>query len=434
MRDDVLVDPSGQISGAPAAGPAAGLGPDAALVLPGFVNAHSHAFQRALRGRVEQRSAERPNDDFWAWRTAMYADAARVTVDDVEALAAWAYADMLKAGFTTVGEFHYLHHDAAARPLPGPLVSLALARAARSVGIRLVLLETAYARGGMDKPLLEEQRRFSFASPESFLEHVERSRSALAPLGADVGVAIHSVRACPRPWIEAVATFAREEELRLHVHACEQRREIDDCRAEHGMGPIELLDVAGALGPSTTVVHGTHVDEADIALLARAGATVCITPSTERNLGDGLCPIADLVAAGVPVCVGTDSHARIDVVDELRSLEDHERLRTERRNVLVAPGRRLAQAVLPAGTTAGARALAVDISRDRVVVDMPIEGRAGDLAAGLDAWLVGGSSRDVRDVIVDDRAVVRGRRLTQVDDRDVEARALQVLKRLQAGA
>jgi formimidoylglutamate deiminase len=405
-----------------------GTGPprqNGALELPGFVNAHSHAFQRALRGRVEVRSAERPNDDFWAWRTAMYRDSARVTVDDVTAIAAWAYADMLKSGFTTVGEFHYLHHDVGARALPGPQMSVALARAAALVGIRLVLLETAYARGGATRALTDEQRRFSFPAVGDFLRHVEASLSA----GAGAGVAIHSVRACPRAWIEELAHFSRERGLVLHVHACEQRREIEECRAEHGMDPIALLEAAGALGPKTTLVHATHVGTTEIARIAAAGATVCLTPSTERNLGDGLCPIADLVAAGVPVCVGTDSHARIDVVDELRSLEDHERLRLEKRNVLVPPGGRLAHALIPAGTRAGARALGVDTRGDRVLVRMPLEGR-GDPAAGLDAWLVGGSGRDVEDVDVGGRAVVRGGRLVLVSDDDVEARALETLRKL----
>jgi formimidoylglutamate deiminase len=403
-----------------------------ALVLPGFVNAHSHAFQRALRGRVELRSAARPHDDFWAWRTTMYEDARRLEVDDVEALAAWAYADMLKAGFTTVGEFHYLHHDRGGRPFSVPEMSLALARAAAAVGIRLVVLETAYARGGPGRPLTEAQRRFAFSSAEEFLAHAARAREALAPLGAQVGLALHSVRACPRPFIEAVAAAAHAQELVLHVHACEQRRELEECLAEHGIGPIALLEAAGALGPRTTIVHGTHVDAEDIARLAAAGCTVCLTPSTERNLGDGLCPTAELVAAGVPLCVGTDSHARIDLVDELRSLEDHERLRMERRNVLVPPGGRLAHALIPAGTAAGARALGAAIEEDRVVVDMPIEGRAADAAdaaIGLDAWLVGGSSRDVRDVVVAGRTVV-SKGCLAADEGDIAARARRVLHKL----
>lgn len=402
-------------------------------VLPGFVNAHSHSFQRALRGRVERRSAEHPHDDFWAWRDAMYSDAARVTVDDIEVLATWCFADMVRTGFTAVGEFHYLHHDVGGRPFVGaqhPHCSVALARAAAAVGIRLTVLETAYARGGFNRPLADAQRRFAFEDVEAFLEHVERSRVALRAHGASVGVAIHSVRACPRHWVESVAAHAALNSLNLHVHACEQRREIEECIAEHGMGPIALLHATGALGPRTTVVHGTHVTEEDIRLLASTETTVCITPSTERNLGDGLCPIADLVAAGVRICIGTDSHARIDVADELRSLEDHERLRLERRNVLIRPGSRLCEALLPAGTDHGASALGLDARDDRVALSTPVEGKAGDPAAGLDAWLVGGSGRDVVEVDVAGRAVVREGAVVTVDMPEVERRALEVLRRL----
>lgn len=400
------------------------------LSLPGFINAHSHAFQRALRGRVERRSAEHPQDDFWSWRSTMYADAARLSVDDVEALATWAYADMLKAGFVAVGEFHYLHHDPDGRPLPGPDLSLAHARAARRVGIRLVLLECAYARGGFERPLVDAQRRFVFADARAFLAHVDAVR-AVVPADVQVGVAVHSVRAVPRPFIEEVARYARREGLVLHVHACEQRREIEECQREHGMSPVELLERCGALGPRSTVVHATHASADDIRRLAATGTAVCITPSTERNLGDGLGPVSELMAASVPVCIGTDSHARIDVADELRSLEDHERLRHQRRNVLVRPGGCLSEALMPAGTVSGRRSLGLaDDLEDRAVVRLPLEGQA-DLLAAVDAWLVGGSSADVLDVEVSGVPVVRGGALLKVAEAEVHQAALAVLRRLQ---
>ena len=414
-------------------------GPDQ-LVLHGFVNAHSHAFQRALRGRVENRppaalGAEQSRDDFWSWRTAMYADAAKVSPDDVEALATWAYADMVRSGFTTVGEFHYLHHDVDGAPYAQPEMSLALARAARTVGIRLMLLETAYARGGVDKPLTSTQRRFAFPAPDTFLAHVDRVRGALADHPeVHVGLAIHSVRACPRDWIEEVALRAAALSAPLHVHACEQRKELDECRFEHGLSPIALLLETGALSPSTTIVHGTHVEASDIAHMESMRPTVCVTPSTERNLGDGLCPILDLQNAGVDICIGTDSHARIDLVDELRSLEDHERLRTERRNVLLAPGQRLHDVLIPCGARNGLLALDLltddSVAGDRVAIAMPIEGRAGGASVGLDAWLVGGSGRDVRKVRVGQRLVVDDGKLVGVDEAEVEAKALAVLAKL----
>jgi formimidoylglutamate deiminase len=394
------------------------------LRLPGLVNAHSHAFQRALRGRVELRSAEHPDDDFWSWRDVMYGIANAVGVDDVEALAAWAYLDMRRAGYAAVGEFHYLHHDVDGQPHDDVLaMSRALVRAASSVGLRLVLLQTAYARGGFDKPLTSGQRRFGFATVHAYLDFVAQARAQLTSSQTSIGYAVHSVRACPRDWIEAIAAAARDDDAVLHVHACEQTAEVEACLLATGMTPIGLLDACGALGPRTTIVHGTHLRDDDIATIAMRNAIVCITPSTERNLGDGLCRIADLVAAGVRICVGTDSHARIDAVDELRSLEDHERLRLRRRNVLTAPGGRLAQALLPAGTRYGRDSLALDDTLGHVDVRMPIEGRCGDAAVGLDALLVGGSSADVIGMshAVDDDTVER-----------IRARAGDVLSRLGA--
>jgi formimidoylglutamate deiminase len=400
------------------------------LRLPGFINAHSHAFQRALRGRVERRSATHPHDDFWAWREAMYADANAVSVDDMEALAAWAFLDMLRAGFVVVGEFHYVHADVDGDRLA---MARALVRAARRVGMELVLLPTAYARAGFDRAALVGQRRFVFPTVASFLRHVDDARTLAGP-GVSVGVAVHSVRACPADWIREVAAYARDHRLPLHVHACEQQRELQECATEHGCSPIALLDRCGALSPATTLIHATHLDDDDIARIAAAGATVCITPSTERNLGDGLGRTADLQAAGVPLCIGTDSHARIDVVDELRSLEDHERLRLQRRNVLVAPGGRLAEALLPAGTRHGRRSLFLPADGSTVDVSMPLEGRAGHPAHGLDAWLVGGSSRDVVRVARGE-AVLVGDAAGLVDrDRSIEDAALSTLRRLQVGA
>jgi formimidoylglutamate deiminase len=425
MRSLLAVDDDGRaLSGA-----ASGDAPDGFCV-SGFVNAHSHAFQRALRGRVERRSATNPNDDFWAWREAMYGDANAIDDDDMEALAAWAYLDMARAGFVAVGEFHYVHADLGGDRLT---MTRAIVRAARRVGLRLALLPTAYARAGFDKPAHAGQARFVFAAVDDFLRHVDDTR-LLAGDGVSVGVALHSVRACPADWIRAVAAYARHHGLPLHVHACEQRRELDECAAEHGCSPIALLDRCGALSSSTTLIHATHLHDDDVRRIADSGAIVCVTPSTERNLGDGLCRIADLHTAGVPLCIGTDSHARIDVADELRSLEDHERLRLQRRNVLVSPGGRLAEALLPAGTRNGRRALGLsDATGDRVVVRMPLEGMAGHPAYGVDAWLVGGSSADITVVDCGGRTIASRDDAGPLAERDaaIEGRALSVLRRLQ---
>ncbi len=404
------------------------------LLVPGFTNAHSHAFQRALRGRVERRSTERPDDDFWSWRAQMYACALQASAEDIELLATWAYADMLRSGFVAVGEFHYLHHapDGSAW---GTTSSQALIAAAERVGVRLALLSTAYERGGPGVPPAADQRRFIFAGPDAFLAHEDAVRAL--PLSSRVthGLAVHSVRACTRATIEALARYAQAHDLPLHVHACEQRKELEQCQQEHGMLPLPLLAEAGALLPRTVVVHATHIDEADVRLLQSSGAGVCLCPSTERNLGDGLCPIADLAAAGVPLSIGSDSHARIDVVDELRSLEDHERLRTERRAVLPRSDHGMAASVLPAATLAGPAALGLQPGgvsagavADLVAVPLSIEGRAHHDAA-LDAWLVGGHGGQVSDVWVDGERLLKDGRLTRLDDEALERDVVDLLKR-----
>ncbi len=403
------------------------------LVLPGFVNAHSHAFQRALRGRVETRSTAHPADDFWGWREAMYADANALSIDDVKALSAWAFLDMVRAGVVAVGEFHYLHHDVGGRPYDDALaLSRAVVDAAASVGLHITLLETAYARAGFGRPATPGQARFIFQNVQVYLAHVDAALGLVGP-SCSVGLAVHSVRACPRDWIEAIAAHARARALPLHIHACEQTREVDECLQEHGLTPIALLQACGALSARTTLVHATHLNDDDVALIAAAGATVCLTPSTERNLGDGLCRTGDLHRAGVPLCVGSDSHARIDIVDELRSLEDHERLRTRKRCVLTRPGQRLAEVLVPAGSTHGARALGIELGASSVAVAMPLEGHAGGDAVGLDAFFVGGSSDDVEvvrslagEVIFDDVDLGRLQRFVAI-----ETAGARVLRRLQ---
>ncbi|MGH3131341.1 MAG: amidohydrolase family protein, partial [Gaiellaceae bacterium] len=223
-----------------------------ALTLPGFVNAHSHAFQRALRGRTE-------GGDFWAWREAMLDLARGQTPGHVRSDYADVYREMRAAGYTAVGEFHYLGYEEA----------LAAVEAAAEAGIRIVLLLAAYARGGLE--------RFRQASAAEYLRQVEALRAA----GVAVGLAPHSVRACPADWLEEIGRYAGAERLPLHVHADEQPREIEDCLAEHGVRPIELLARTGCLGATTTVVHATHADGSELDLLGQAGARVCACPTTE---------------------------------------------------------------------------------------------------------------------------------------------------------
>ncbi len=329
------------------------------LTLPGFVNAHSHAFQRALRGR-------RTGGDFWAWRDAMIAEAERHTPETVRREYTRTYAEMREAGYTAVGEFHYL----------GLGEARSAADAAAEAGIEITLLLTAYARGG--------SARFQQGSAAEYVEQLEELRGD----GIRVGCAPHSVRACPRDWLEAIAGHARDHRLPLHIHADEQPREIEECLAEHGVRPIELLDLTGCLGPQTTVVHATHADDHELDLLAAAGARVCICPTTEANLGDGFAPVERLRERGIGICIGSDSNVRIDPLEELRELETTARRASGRREVCDA------ETLLCFGADEGAASLGLDTWPD-VEVDPDHRSLRGiDRADLLDA-LVFGCSADV---------------------------------------
>jgi formimidoylglutamate deiminase len=295
------------------------------MQLPGFVNAHSHAFQRALRGRVE-------GGDFWAWRDAMLELARGQTPERVRVEYAAVYAEMRAAGYTAIGEFHYL----------GTAEAEAAAAAAAEAGVDFVLLYVAYGRGGLD--------RFRQSSVADYLRELEGLRAS----GVRVGVAPHSVRACPRDWLEELGRYADAERLPLHVHADEQPREIDECLAEHGMRPIELLADCGCLGTRTTVVHATHADGAELDLLGQASARVCVCPTTEANLGDGFVPLERMLHRAIGLCIGSDSNVRIDPLEELRELDGTARRQAGRRDVLTV------DALLSIGSDEGAAALGLE--------------------------------------------------------------------------
>jgi formiminoglutamate deiminase len=291
------------------------------LVLPGFANTHSHAFHRALRGRTHEAGT------FWTWRERMYAVAGRLDPDSYFALARATYAEMALAGVSAVGEFHYLHHTADGRAYADPnAMGQALRAAAREAGIRLTLLDACYLTGGIGRPLSGVARRFGDGSAAAWAGRV----AALAPDEYSViGAAIHSVRAVPPEALPEVVAAA--EGRPLHVHLSEQLAENEQCVAAYGVTPAQLLADAGALGPQTTAVHATHVTGADIALLGGAASTVSICPTTERDLADGIGPSRRLHDAGAPITLGTDQHAMIDLFEEARALEMHERLVTGQR-------------------------------------------------------------------------------------------------------
>ncbi|HLI70297.1 MAG TPA: formimidoylglutamate deiminase [Ktedonobacteraceae bacterium] len=359
-------------------------------LLPGFVNTHSHVFQRALRGHTHRPLSQQ--DTFWTWRRAMYAEANRLDPDLLYTNALSAYREMLAAGYTTVGEFHYVHHQPGGRPYANPnAMSEAILQAGREAGIRVVLLMTAYARSGFDRPPEEKQRRFCDASVAAYLERVE----ALRKTGVHVGVAPHSVRAVPESWFRAIAQYSRAHRLPLHVHADEQVAEIEQTRAACGCTPIELLERYDALHELTTIVHATHASAAEIELLARSGSTICLCPTTEGDLGDGIAPYAELLAADIPLAIGADSNTRLDPIEELRWAEYSARMRYQRRRVLVAdeqtsPGPQL----LAMGTKNGARALG--LAGGEIAVGQP----ADFVALNLNHLsLAGWTSEDLLDVL-----------------------------------
>jgi formimidoylglutamate deiminase len=352
--------------------------------VPAMANAHSHAFQRGLRGRVE-RLAPGGRDDFWSWRTEMFALAGALEPDTMAALAGQAFAEMRAAGYGAVGEFHYVHHRPDGTPYEDPnAMALAVARAAQRAGLDVVLLPAAYHRNGWDggdRPPAPGQRRFCDPTVEAFLERVEALRvwSDDEP-GVSVGVAAHSVRAVPADWLRAIAAYAGEQRLVLHVHAHEQRRELEECAAEHGCTPIELLDRTGFLGPRTSVIHGIHVSDRDVARLAEAKATVVSCPTTEGNLGDGYLPAIRYLEAGVPIALGSDSQVRIDPFEEARELETLSRRERElRTGLLAAHGDLWAELVRAGRVSLGlggpAREIAIDLEhpdlRGIAAADLP---------------------------------------------------------------
>jgi formimidoylglutamate deiminase len=296
-----------------------------------MANAHSHAFQRELRGR-----AERPGGDFWNWREAMYELAGALEPESMERVARAAYEEMGAAGYGAVGEFHYVHHRPDGSPYEDPnAMAKAVASAARGAGLRIVLLPAAYARAGPGRAAEPRQRRFCDASVADFLARVDELR-AWASDGVSVGVAAHSVRAVPADWLEAIAEWSERHGVVRHVHAAEQRRELDEVEAEHGCSPIELLERTGFLGPRASVVHAVHVSARDVELLAGGGTTVVSCPTTEGNLGDGHPPLLAFRDAGVPLAIGSDSQVRIDPFEEARELETLARREGQTRHALLA--------------------------------------------------------------------------------------------------
>jgi len=372
------------------------------VVLPGFANAHSHAFHRALRGRTHDGGGT-----FWTWRERMYAVAAQLDPDSYLALATATYAEMALAGVTAVGEFHYLHHAPAGVIYDEPnAMGEALRQGAADAGIRLTLLDTCYLAGGLGAgghgELEGVQLRFGDGDADRWAQRVEGLKESA---GMRVGAAVHSVRAVPRPQLGAVRAAAAGRPL--HVHLSEQPAENQSCQEFYGLTPTALLEVEGLLGSATTAVHATHLTGSDIAMLGSSGTTVCLCPSTERDLADGIGPARRLYDAGSPLSLGTDQHAVSDLLEEARALEMDERLSSLQR------GRFRPDELLSAATRHGslgwddAGRLEVGARADLVAVRLDSPRTAGSAPEQI---ILTAGAGDVDTVIVDGSVVVTGGR------------------------
>lgn len=325
-------------------------------LLPGMVNAHSHAFQRVIRGRTEHRS-EHSTDSFWTWREQMYAAANRLEPEEIFDISRRAFLEMALTGITAVGEFHYIHHQRDGSPYSDPnLIEREVIRAARDVGIRIALLRVAYARAGFQTEANPQQIRFIEQTPDIYLKHLEQLLASpeLNDGAVWIGVAPHSVRAVPLDYLKTIVAFANERELPVHMHVAEQPAEVSACIEEYGRSPVALLETEGLLSKRFTAVHAIHVTPKAIASLARAGAYVCACPTTERNLGDGVVPVDAYFDAGVRISLGSDSQIQIDLLEDARELEYHLRLQKMQRNVL-AP--ELARKLFDCATINGAASI-----------------------------------------------------------------------------
>ena len=398
-------------------------------LMPGFVNAHSHAFQRLIRGRTQWRPADATVANFWSWREAMYTAAQRLSPEDVYDVSRYCFIEMLRAGITTVGEFHYLHNAPDGRPYSDRAeLARRVIGAAQETGIRICLLNTCYAAGGIDQPLAPEQRRFDTGDVDTYVATTERLAADAIGLGrVSVGVAPHSVRAVPRAWIRRLHAWAATRDLPFHIHVSEQPAEVAACEAAFGLRPVELLDEDGVLDERFTGVHATHINDREVVMLAISGGTVCACPTTERDLGDGFLRGGDLLRAGAGIALGTDSQTMLDMFEEARLVEYNERLQRLQR-VLLTRGRddtlEVAPTLLRMATSAGARSLRIPAGTleqgalaDFIGIDLDHPSLAGWTARTLPAMLAFSAPPDaVSDVWVGGRNVVANRTHAKQED------------------
>lgn len=396
--------------------------------MPGLASVHSHAFQRAMRGLTQRKSLQAGS--FWSWRGIMYRLAEQVDPDSMYAIARLAYLELALSGVTLVGEFHYVHHQPNGTPYNNRTeLAEACIRAAKDVGIRICLIRTGYMRGGFEQEMTAAQRRFSDPSVELILQDAEtlQARYADDPLVA-VALAAHSIRAVPIAANRELAAWTHTQQLPFHMHVCEQRREREECQAEHGVTPIQLLADNGILSERFVGVHSTHLNSAEITHLGNHNCFVNLCRTTERDLGDGLPDTVELVKAGAKLCVGVDSHCCENAFEELRAIELDARSQHEARTVVGN-----ADLLLDAGTRLGYAACGVESlwQQDHVLLD------ANDLSLiGLpDTHLVDGvvfnaTPRAVQAVYVNGRQIVENGK--HQDTEEISADYIKTVKRLTA--
>jgi formimidoylglutamate deiminase len=394
-------------------------------LLPGFVNAHSHSFQRLIRGKSESRVTS--GKDFWSWRGTMYHAAARLTPEQVHDVARMCFLEMALAGITAVGEFHYLHTAPDGRPYDDPnLLSRHVIAAAQAIGIRIVLLRAAYFRSGFQLPRDPGQIRF-FESLSEYLANTAALFAEVPPASVSVriGAAPHSIRAVPLNDLREIVLWARSSGVPLHMHVSEQTAENEASIREYGTTPVTLLNNAHLLGPDLTAIHAIHINADEMAMLAAAGAGICACPTTERNLGDGIFCADRVAQRAIPVALGSDSQAQIDPLEDARDLDYHLRLKCQQRAILDQIGDLpMAQRLFSCATANGARALAIpagDLSpgslADFFTIDLRDPSIAGHSAADLLPLVVFGLERTaIRDVAVGGTLIVRDRRHALQDE------------------
>jgi len=375
-------------------------------ILPGMINAHSHAFQRGLRGRGEQ--CPQGAGSFWSWRKAMYDLVDQMDEETVYALSKQAFGEMLAAGITTVGEFHYLHHDERGE---GYAFDEIVLKAAADAGIRIVLLNAFYKTGGIGQPVEGAQRRFASPSLDAFWSQMDRLETLIDRSMQTLGVVAHSIRAADIQDITALHEEAHRRGLVFHIHVEEQRKELADCVAHYGKRPMQLLNERLEIDDRFTAVHCTHTDPSDMTLYLQAGGNVCICPLTEANLGDGIADVPKILEHNGRICLGTDSNARISFIEEMRWLEYVQRLAGERRGVCTDESGNCAQSLWRMATIHGANVLGINTGEikagyaaDFVAIDLnhpSLEGWSTETL--LDALVFGSSNEAIAATCVNGR-------------------------------